>query len=62
MGGESDEGGNAYQALQECQRLELEATRLRTQATKEKQLVRQVELNLALKRVQAQLALVKENL
>lgn len=50
------------QALQECERLELEATRLRTQAAKEKQLARQVELNLALKRVQAQLAEARQQL
>ena len=51
-----------HQALQECERLELEATRLRTQAAKEKQLARQVELNLALKRVQAQLAAARQQL
>lgn len=50
------------QALQECERLELEATRLRTQAAKEKQLARQVELNLALKRVQAELAAARQQL
>ncbi|WP_297500106.1 DUF4391 domain-containing protein [Ferrovum sp.] len=50
------------QALQEYARLELEATRLRTQAAKEKQLARQVELNLALKRVQAQLAAARQQL
>lgn len=50
------------QALQECQRLELEEARLRTQADKEKQLARQVELNLALKRVQAQLAAARQQL
>lgn len=50
------------QALQECERLELEATRLRTQAAKEKQLARQVELNLALKRVQAQLVAARQQL
>ena len=50
------------QALQECERLELEATRLRTLAAKEKQLARQVELNLALKRVQAQLATARQQL
>lgn len=49
-------------ALQECERLELEAIRLRTQAAKEKQLARQVELNLALKRVQAQLAEARKQL
>lgn len=50
------------QALQECERLEIEITRLRTQAAKEKQLARQVELNLALKRVQAQLAAARQQL
>lgn len=50
------------QALQECERLELEAARLGTQAAKEKQLARQVELNLALKRVQAQLAAARQQL
>ena len=50
------------QALQECERLELEATRLRTQAAKEKQLARHVELNLALKRVQAQLTAARQQL
>lgn len=50
------------QALQECERLELEAARLRTLAAKEKQLVRQVELNLALKRVLAQLAAARQQL
>ena len=50
------------QALQECERLELEEARLRTQAAKEKQLARQVELNLALKRVQAQLAAARQQL
>lgn len=44
------------QALQECERLEIEIAHLRTQAAKEKQLARQVELNLALKRAQAALA------
>lgn len=49
-------------ALQECERLGVEAARLRTQAAKEKQLPRQVELNLALKRVQAELAVAREHL
>lgn len=51
-----------HQVLQECERLELEAARLRTQAAKEKQLARQVELNLVLKRVQAQLAAARQQL
>lgn len=50
------------QALQKCLRLELEEARLRTQAAKEKQLARQVELNLALKRVQAQLTAARQQL
>lgn len=44
------------QALTDYQRLEAEVCRLRAQAAKEKQLARQVELNLTLKRVQAELA------
>ena len=50
------------QLLADCERLELEEVRLRTQAAKEKQLARQVELNLALKRVQAQLAAARQQL
>ena len=50
------------QGLHDCQRLELEAVNLRAKAAKEKQLARQVELNLALKRVQAQLAAAREQL
>jgi hypothetical protein len=50
------------QALQACQRLEQDAARLRAQAAKEKRLARQVELNLALKQVQHQLAAVREQL
>lgn len=50
------------QALQDCAQLELEAALLRTQAGKEKQLARQVELNLRLKRVQAQLAATRQQL
>lgn len=49
-------------ALRECQRLEQEAARLRTQAGKEKQMARQVDLNLALKRVQADLTAAREQL
>ena len=50
------------QQLAECERLELEATRLRALAAKERQLARQVELNLALKRVQTQLAAARKQL
>lgn len=49
-------------ALRECQRLDQEATRLRAQAAKEKQMAKQVDLNLALKRVQADLAAAREQL
>ena len=44
------------QALADCERLATEVSRLRAQAAKEKQMARQVELNLALKRVKAELA------
>ena len=41
------------EALQDCARLEAEMARLRAAATKEKQMPRQVELNLELKRAEA---------
>ena len=41
------------EALRECERLEAEMVRLRATAAKEKQMPRQVELNLKLKRVEA---------
>lgn len=50
------------EALRTCQRLELESARLRGLATKEKQMARQVELNLALKRLSAELSSVREQL
>lgn len=50
------------QALQECERLEAEVAHLRAQAAKEKQLARQVEMNLALKRVQTQLTAARQQL
>ena len=50
------------QALADCERLEAEISRLRAQAAKEKQIARQVELNLALKRVQAELATARQQL
>ena len=49
-------------ALAQCQQLEAEAAHLRAQAKKEKQIARQVELNLRLKRVEAQLAACREQL
>ncbi|GCD51016.1 hypothetical protein BJI49_11490 [Acetobacter pasteurianus] len=50
------------QALIDCQRLEGEISRLRAEATKEKQLAHQVELNLTLKRLQAELAAAQQQL
>ncbi len=41
------------EALQECERLETEIARVRSAAAREKQLPRQVDLNLELKRLQA---------
>ena len=49
-------------ALADCDRLEAEVSRLRVQAAKEKQLARQVELNLTLNRVQAELAAARQQL
>ena len=50
------------QALHDCQRLEAEAARLSAAAAKEKQLARQVALNLELKRVRAEQAQTREKL
>ena len=43
------------ETLRTCQRLEQEAARLRSQAAKERQIAKQVDLNLALQRLQADL-------
>ncbi|RYH63000.1 MAG: DUF4391 domain-containing protein, partial [Alcaligenaceae bacterium] len=50
------------EALRTCQRLELESARLRAVAAKEKQMAKQVDLNLALKRISAELAAEREKL
>ena len=50
------------QALQDIEKLEVEIKHLRSQAKKEKQLARQVDLNMAIKRVQAQLTDAHERL
>lgn len=50
------------EALRSYQALEQESARARAQAGKEKQLARQVELNLALKRIDAELASARERL
>jgi hypothetical protein len=49
-------------ALRTCQRLEQESARLRALAAKEKQMAKQVDLNLALKRISAELTSVREQL
>lgn len=49
-------------ALRECARLDAEIARLRAAAAKEKQMARQVELNLELKRVEAQRVTATERL
>jgi hypothetical protein len=50
------------EALQECARLETEIIRIRSGAAKEKQLPRQVELNLELKRIEAALTVARARL
>jgi hypothetical protein len=50
------------EALRACQRLEQESRRLRALAAKEKQIAKLVDINLALKRVGAELASARENL
>lgn len=50
------------QALADCQRLEGEISRLRAEGAKEKQLARQVELNLMFKRLRAELAAAQQQL
>lgn len=55
-----EQASRRRQALQDCQRLELEAAGLRAQAGKEKQLVRRVELNLKLARVKTELTVLRQ--
>lgn len=50
------------EALRICQRLEQESARLHAQAVKEKQMAKQVDLNLALKRINDELSLARERL
>jgi len=49
-------------ALKECERLEAEIARLSNKASKEKQLARQVEINLTLKRAHAEFAAASQYL
>ena len=60
--GSSAEVAARQVALTECNRLETEVARLRAAAAKEKQIPRQVELNLDLKRAEAALAAAIGNL
>ena len=50
------------EALRTCQRLELESARVRAMASKERQMAKQVDLNLALKRISAALTSAREQL
>ena len=50
------------EALSACARLETEANRLRAAAAREKQMARQVALNLELKRIEAEFAAAQSNL
>ena len=57
VAGNAEHAAARRDALQECARLDIEIARLRAAAAKEKQMARQVELNLELKRMQtAQIA------
>lgn len=51
----SAEAAARREALRTCQQLEQEATRLRNQAAKERQIAKQVDLNLALQRLEVSL-------
>lgn len=57
-----EHAGVRLEALRECARLDGEIARLRAAAAREKQLARQVELNLELKRFEAQLATARRRL
>jgi len=58
----ADEAAARREALQECEHFEAEIGRLRAAGAKEKQISRQVEINLELKRFEANLALAKGRL
>jgi len=58
----SEQAAARRQALADCERLDAEINRLRAQAVKEKQLARQVELNLTLKQLNSQLDQARKHL
>ena len=62
VAGNAEHAAARRDALQECARLDAEIARLRAAAAKEKQMARQVELNLELKRVEAARAAARTNL
>lgn len=62
IAGTAAQAAARHATLRACQELEQESSRLRVLAAKEKQMARQVELNLALKRVNAELSTAREQL
>lgn len=60
--GTPDQAATQRQALQEMEKLNAEVARLRTAASKEKQLARQVEMNLELKRLQSKITEIRSSL
>lgn len=60
--GNAEHAAARRDALQECARLDAEITRLRAAAAKERQMARQVALNLELKRVEAAQAAARSKL
>jgi hypothetical protein len=52
---DADQAAARREALRTCLRLEREAARLRSQAAKERQMAKRVDLNLALQRLQLDL-------
>lgn len=57
-----DQAAARREALRTCQRLELEAARLRNQAAKEPQIAKRVDLSLSLQRLQADLIAARAQL
>jgi hypothetical protein len=57
-----EQAATRHEALKECARLDAEIAGLRAAATKERQIARQVELNLELKRVESRLAAARQRL
>ena len=53
-----EQAAERHQALQESKRLQAELGRLRSLASKERQVAKQVELNLAIKRIQGDLGVI----